>query len=232
MRLLRASRQPLEEALDLLPDLAAAGEAPPAHADQSYQRVAVLDRHEEVVPRTARAVHEERLHVRLELAQHGVRALDLLPRVEVEQRLGRAGGARVVRDDSSRVRAGGEERHLDRDPQLLPRHVVELEAGQAKPPVGDEPVMPAAGRAPVEEDLAGAARAHELAVAQVEQVAVLGRYRLAAEVAVLELRRALFGGAPRHLTQPRPAHAAATGRRATFTSPWSVVSNGTGSSWS
>jgi hypothetical protein len=94
-----------------------------------------------------------------------------------------------------------EERHVHRQPQLRPQRVVELEVVDAQPPVADQPVMPCAGSLAVEEDAARPAGAQQLAVAQVEQVAVLVRDRLAAQLAALERRLAVGGRALRESPQ-------------------------------
>src|SRR5688500_20147738 len=62
----RAPVELLEEPRYPFPDLGAAGEAAPARADQSDERVAVVDRHDPVPARAAHAVHEQRLDVGLE----------------------------------------------------------------------------------------------------------------------------------------------------------------------
>src|SRR6266566_676100 len=99
---LGAAAQVGEEGLDRLPHLAAAGKAPPAHADDADEPEALVDRRDEVVVRPSRAraanaVDQEGLDVGLELAQDRVGRLQRLPALQRQQRLGRAGGARVER---------------------------------------------------------------------------------------------------------------------------------------
>src|SRR5204863_2414000 len=83
----RLGAERLEEAVDLLPQLPAAGEAPPARADDPDERVALVDWHEPMRARAPRVVHEQRLHIRLHRGEHRVRAFDLGPCLELELRL-------------------------------------------------------------------------------------------------------------------------------------------------
>src|SRR4051794_40442370 len=192
----------LVEAADRLPHLTAAGEAAPARADQPDERVAVVDRDEEVLPGAARAIDQQRLDVRHERVQHGVARLELLPRLEGQQRLRRAHRTRVEGADAVRRGVVEEERHVDGQPQLLPQQVVEREAVEPQPALRHQPVVPGAGRLAVEQQRARPAGAAQLAVAQVEQVPVLGRDRRTAEVAVLELGVGRRGGRSRLGGQP------------------------------
>ena len=105
-----------------------------------------------------------------------------------------------------------EERHVDRQPQLLPQRVVELEVVDPQPPVADEPVTARSRLAAVEQDRARAAGAQQLAAVQVEQVAVLGGDRRAAQLAALELRLLLARGLPRQCLQPRQAFTSGSGQ--------------------
>ena len=78
----------------------------------------------------------------------------------------------------------------------------------AQPPLGHEPVVAAAGRALVEQQLARAAGAQHRARLEVDQVAVLGRDRLAAELAALGLLGGLGRArcaAPRAICRSRDA---------------------------
>src|SRR5207244_6576990 len=111
---LRPTAQLREEALDLLPDLGAAGEAAPAHAHQAYQPVALVDGNDEVLARVADPVDQQRLHVGLELGQDRVGSLQLAPGVEAELGLGGAGRARVEGHHAARRRAVREEGEADR----------------------------------------------------------------------------------------------------------------------
>src|SRR5665648_742387 len=88
----------------------------------------------------ARAVDEQRLHVLLERAQDRVGALDRVPRLQRQQRLGRPHRARIVGDDLPGTAVVEEERHVHRDPQLRPLHVIECEALQRQAAVGHQAV--------------------------------------------------------------------------------------------
>src|SRR5204862_2475876 len=92
------SVQILEEALDLLPDLAAAGEAAPARADHRDQAIAVVYGHDPVPAPAAGPVDQQRLDVVLKRAERRVVPLVLLPRGELEPRLCRANRAQGGRD--------------------------------------------------------------------------------------------------------------------------------------
>jgi hypothetical protein len=105
-----------------------------------------------------------------------------------------------------------EERHIDRQPQLLPQRVVELEVVDPQPPVADEPVTAGSRLAAVEQDRARAAGAQQLAAVEVEQVAVLGGDRRSAQLAALELRLLLARGLPRQCLQPRQAFTSGSGQ--------------------
>ena len=138
------------EPSDLLPDLGAAGQPAPVRADKADQPVALVDRHQPVAARALRAVDEQRLDVGRHRAQNRVGLLERRPRVELEQRLGRAHRARVVGHDAALGAVVEEERHLDGQAQLRPRDVVHREVGDRQPPVGhqavDGPGTPAGGR--------------------------------------------------------------------------------------
>src|SRR3954447_23097545 len=110
-------------------------------------------------PAAAGAIDQKGLDIGLHLAQYRIDLLERIPRLESEQRLGRSQRARIERADTARVRAVEEVRHLDRDAELLPGDVVELEPLQAIGPVGDQPVVPAASRTVIEEHAARAAGA-------------------------------------------------------------------------
>src|SRR3954454_17664942 len=175
----------VEEPCERLPDLAAAGEPLPGGADHGNEPIALVDGDDEVLPRAARSVDQQRLDVGLHVAQYGIGLLEGIPGLESEQRLGRSQGARIEREDAFRTRAVEEERHVDRDPKLLPGGGVELERLQAIGPVGDQLVVPAARRPVVEEHAAGAAGTAHVLRLEVEQVAMLGGQRRAAELAAL-----------------------------------------------
>jgi hypothetical protein len=72
------------------------------HPDQADELVAAVDGNDPVVVRAAGAIDEQGLDIGLHLLEHGVPRDDLVPRVELEQRLRRPGRRRVERDDSIR----------------------------------------------------------------------------------------------------------------------------------
>src|SRR6187397_2838515 len=67
-RRLRPVVELLEELPELVPDLPPAGEPPPAGPDQAHQRKALVDRDQPLIAGAPRPVHEQRLHVGLQLA--------------------------------------------------------------------------------------------------------------------------------------------------------------------
>src|SRR6266478_5913502 len=81
----RTTSQLREELPDALPDFLAAGEPAPAAPEDADQAIALVDGNEIVLAGSADAVHQERLHVRLQL--QGIGAGDLFPGVERDERL-------------------------------------------------------------------------------------------------------------------------------------------------
>ena len=79
---------------------------------------------------------EERLDVGLEGADERALLRQLAPRLEREQRLRRAGRARVEGDGPVQVTLPEEERHADRHLQRVPLGVGELEVRVVQVPVG------------------------------------------------------------------------------------------------
>jgi hypothetical protein len=80
-----------------------------------------------------------------------------------------------------------EEGHLHGDPQSVPLELVELEVIEPQAAIREQPVVATSRRSPIEQHRAGPTGAQQLARVQVEQVAVLGWQRLAAELATLLL---------------------------------------------
>ena len=156
----RAAVEPLEEARRSPPR----PRVPPVSPRQRVrirpdERVAVVDRDEPVLARAARAVHEQRLDVGLSSREHRVRRLQLAstPRARAATRSRPSGSGSSATHAPGRG-AAEEERHVDRDPQLVPGDVVELEAVEPQPAVGDQPVVAAAGRVAVEQQRCTAGR--------------------------------------------------------------------------
>src|ERR1051326_3296767 len=100
-----------EETIYLPPDLRAARKAAPVHSDEADEFEALVNRRDVVFARAAHAVDEQRFRVRLQLFEHGVGAHKVFPRVEREQRLGRARRTRIESNDLPRVAAAVEEGH-------------------------------------------------------------------------------------------------------------------------
>ena len=239
--MLGAAVEPFEEALDLVPDLTAAGEAAPVRPDQPHQRVALVDRHEPVIAGAARAVHEQRLDVGLQLAEHGVSLLQLGPGSQLELRLGRTHRARVEGDHALRRGVVVEERHVDRDVQLVPQPVVELEVRQSQAPVGHQPVVVPGRRrrgrtAGCTAGTCSAARAWR---GRAGAGGRRGSERCTGRSAPAPPPPRRQAGGPggrawsrRPCSPRRSSRHAGVGVSATFTSPASSTSNGTGSRWS
>ena len=132
-----------KNAPDLAPDLLAAAEPAPARADQRRRGVALVDRHEPLPARAARAVDEQRLDVGLHAREHRVARLELVPgRAARAATPSRPSGSGSRRPPGPPARAVEEERHVDRDPQLAPRRVVQREAVEPQPAVGHQPECP------------------------------------------------------------------------------------------
>ena len=114
------------------------------------------------MPSRSRA-HQERLDVRLDARELGVRRGDLLPRLEREQRLRRAGRARIERGDAVQFGVHEEERHAHRDLQRVPLGGGELEVGEGAIPVRNRAEVPPACATAREEQMTTTTRAHEVA---------------------------------------------------------------------
>ena len=118
----------------------------------------------------AQAVHDQRLDLRLELASTGFSGDQLVPRREVQLALGRAGRARIQRDDPARGAAREEEREADRDLELRPQVVVEREDRRGRWSACRSGRRPGSSRA---HRAARLADAEDAAVDEVQQVAVV-----------------------------------------------------------
>ncbi len=171
---------------------------------------------------------------RFECLEDRVGGDQVVPSLEVELRFGRPGRARIEGDDSLVRVAQEEEREPDRDLELRPELVVELETlEQERASAGG--AQPRVARAERE---AGFADAEDPPVLEGEQVAMLVGHLPAAEVAAGPRRARLGrGGRAREPPQPRdhrgarrPSSAAAHVASATLNSrPLVRRSIGTGS---
>ena len=227
----RPSRR-VEEARDLLPDLArrrsgrasACGSARRARSSRRSGRASAARAPRARLTSSASTSGSS-------VAQHRVRRLERRPRLELEQRLGRAHRARVEGAHAPGRRAVEEERHVDRDAQVGPRDVVELEVVEPQPAVGDEPVVarrpPRRGRTAA---CTAGTRTSARGVLEVEQVAVLGRRsarRTGRSARCASSRSAAPRGAPARCSGERRRQARAPS--ATRTTPSASTSSGTGS---
>ena len=194
-----------------------AGDALPARLHHADELVGAVDRHDRVLRRVGHAVDDERLGVGLEGLQHRVLGAQPLPRLEVELALGRAGRARVEPDHAARDGRDHEEREPDRDLERRPLLVGEHEVVEPHRAVADGAELGVArAHRP-----AGLAHAQDPPLVEVQQVAVLGRERERAQLALLvrvRRRRRRGGGGSagrsrrRLLDEARPdlLHATAT----------------------
>src|SRR5204862_5945434 len=109
-------------------ELGPAPEPLPVRPDHADELVAAVDGDDPALAPASGPVDEQRLDVRLELAEHRVSLDEIRPRVQVELGLGRPRGRGIERDDLARRRAVEEEGELDRNVERAPECVVELEA--------------------------------------------------------------------------------------------------------
>ena len=117
--------------------------------------------------------------------------------------LGRAGRARVQRDHAAGGGRVHEERQPDRDLEARPDLVGHVEVGQPHRAVAGRPVL---GIARAQRP-AALARAHDPALDQLQQVAVVGRDGGPAEVAALAVGRSARRRAPPRPGSGQPAQA-------------------------
>src|SRR5581483_8937604 len=103
------------------------------------ERVAAVDRRDRELRRVGEAVDDQRLGVRLEGLENRVRRDELPPGAEVELALGRARRARVEGGDLPRHGALEQKGEPDRDPELGPKLVRELEALEPEHAVARRP---------------------------------------------------------------------------------------------
>ena len=133
------------------------------------------------------AVDQQRLYVGVQGRKQRVSPRDLLPGGQLETRLGGTHGTRIEGHHALDRRAVEEEGHVHRNAQLLPGDVGKHEVVEAEAAIGNQTVMPGAGRAPVKQQRAGAAGTQELPRLKVDQMAVLGLQRRTAKLTALLL---------------------------------------------
>ena len=93
-------RKLAEEAVDLLPDLLAAGEAAPVRAEDAHEAEALVNG-STIIARAGETVDEQGFDIGLKLIEHRVARDDGIPVLEVERRLHGAAGAGILGDDAS-----------------------------------------------------------------------------------------------------------------------------------
>ena len=162
-------------------------EAAPERAQLTHQLVAPVDRYQEALAPRRRAIapHEERLHVGHQRRELRMIGGHFVPRVEGQERLGRAGRARIERAHPIEGGVHEEERDAHGYLQRVPLAGRQVEIRERPVPVRDRLEVPAAGAVGGEEQPAPPARAHEVALLDVDEVLVLLRYRFAAQLAAL-----------------------------------------------
>jgi hypothetical protein len=154
-----------------------------AHAPD--QLVACINRHDIAVDVVAAPVDQQGFYVGLQIMQQRVVGDDLLPRIDGQQRFGRARGAGIK---GQRLVGGGaveEERHSDRYLHRLPLSIGDLESGVVHVTVRHGPEMAASRALGREEEIAPAARAHQASLFDVDDVRVLFGNRLSAHLTSL-----------------------------------------------
>src|SRR5690348_427124 len=201
-----------------LSGLGPAVEPLPVHPELADQRVAHVDRDQEHLV----LMDEDGLGIRRQFAQQRVFGGEPVPGFQVELALGHPARARVSRHHPAQRRVEEEERHRDRDLQLVPVRAVQRPARVVADPLGHR-LVPAPGRPLVgEQQVAGPAGAGDRALVQVDQVPVpLVQDRLAhlapfgARRIVAALAAQLHRQPVRYLrARPPPAGAPTAGPRA------------------
>ena len=203
--------RPVEERRHRLLHRRAAGQALPVRLDRAGERVAAVDRRDGVRRRVGQAVHDQPLDVGLEPLEHRVQLDHPAPGCEVQLALGRAGRARVERDDAPGGGRVHEEGEPDRDLEARPDVVGQLDVGQplrAAARSAGTPHRPSAAPS-------SSRRRTRSALHQVQQVAVVAGDARAAEVAPLRRRRSASVGAGGRTRPRRPGTTCARRRAAT-----------------
>ena len=132
----RAPPQAGQERLQRLADLRPAVEPLPVQPELADQRVAHVDRDQEDLV----LVDEDGLGVRRQLRQQRVRDGEPVPGLEVELAFGDPARARVARHHPAQRRVVEEERHRDRDLELVPVRAVQRPLRVVADPLGYRPV--------------------------------------------------------------------------------------------
>src|SRR5215469_8498669 len=189
-----------EEVGDALARLRAAVKAAPVQAHPPGQFVAGVDRHEVVLDAVLGAADKDRLHVRCDRTEQGMRGREPVPRGQVKPALGRARRARVERGHLTRVRTVQEEGQPDGDLQFLPLGRRHRPARILEIAVGHGPVPAAPGLGVGEQQVAGAASALQARMLEISDVPVGRRDLDRAELTFLDGLRAGPGAAPPQLS--------------------------------
>src|SRR5690242_4784754 len=204
--------QPGQELIQCLAGLGPAVEPLPVHPELADQRVAHVDRDQEHLV----LMHEDGLGVGRQLTQQRVFGSEPVPGFQVELALGHPARARVARHHPAQGRVEEEERHRDRDLQLVPVGAGQRPGRVVADPLGHR-LVPAPGRALVgEQQVARPAGAGDRALVHVDQVPVPAVQDRLAHLAPFGPRRVvpplaaqLHRQPARHLRAARPR----TGRR-------------------
>src|SRR5690349_8939198 len=194
----RPAPQPGQELIQRLASLGPAVEPLPVHAELADQRIAHVDRDQEDLV----LMHEDGLGVRRQLAQQRVFGSEPVPGFQVELALGHPARARVARHHPAQGRVEEEERHRDRDLQLVP-----VGAGQRPGRVVTDPLghrlVPAPRRSLVgEQQVARPAGAGDRALVHVDQVPVPAVQNRLAHLAPFGTRRVVLALAAQLHRQP------------------------------
>src|SRR6266487_767976 len=191
----RPPPQPGQERGQRLAGLGPAVEPLPVHPELADQRVAHVDRDQEHLV----LMHEDGLGVRRQLAEQRVRGGEPVPGLQVELALGHPARARVARHHPAQRRVEEEERHRDRDLQLVPVGAGQRPGRVVADPLGHR-LIPAPGRSFVgEQQVARPAGAGDRALVHVDQVPVPAVQDRLAHLAPFGTRRVLPALAPQAL---------------------------------
>src|SRR6266568_1820881 len=179
--------QAVQEPGQRLARLGPAVEPLPVHPELADQRVAHVDRDQEHLV----LMHEDGLGVRRQLAQQRVFGGEPVPGLQVELALGHPARARIARHHPAQRRVEEEERHRDRDLQLVPVRAVQRPAWVVADPLGHR-LVPAPRRPLVgKQQVAGPAGAGDRALVHVDQVPVPAVQDRLAHLAPFGTRRVL-----------------------------------------
>src|SRR5271156_6328985 len=131
--------------------------------------------------RVTNTIDEQRFDVGPQLAENYILFDDLVPGVEREERLHGSGWAWIKRNDSTVDARMEEERHVDRDQQVVPLRVGHPEIGKKLRTAGDAPIL-TSGHC-IEEGCAGFAGTDDLSRSELNPMRMLVPQVQAAQLA-------------------------------------------------